>query len=356
MDTLTHALSGMLAARASHRQGRTVAIPGLSLRSRMAAGFLASAFPDSDIIFRFFGDLSYLNNHRGMTHSIIMLPLWALLLAVVFAWLWRGRYTWRAFYGVSAIGIGIHILGDLITAYGTMILAPFDMSKFAFPTTFILDAWFSGIIVLALLLAWRFRQQARVIAIAGLVGLTGYVGYQAHLHQRAIGIAESYRASQGWADARVYALPQFLSPYHWKLLISHGDQYHVAYVNIIKKATPIQLPGDKPGFITQVRAYFKPADRLEWLVHDRYGKQAAEQDVARQIWSLDLLRDIRHFMAFPALERIEQREEGTCGIFVDHRFVVDGMRIPPFLFGACRHLQQDWQLYRFKEGKAIQIM
>jgi len=40
-----------------------------------------------------------------MTHSVSMLPIWALLLSMAFAWLWRGRYPWREFYAVSAIGI-----------------------------------------------------------------------------------------------------------------------------------------------------------------------------------------------------------------------------------------------------------
>lgn len=156
MDTLTHALSGVLAARATGKQN-TLENHRLSLRTRMAAGFLASAFPDIDFILWFVGDLAYLNNHRGLTHSFIMLPIWALLLSWVFAWLWRGRYYWREFYGVSAIGIGVHILGDIITAYGSMILAPISMVKFVFPTTFILDPWFTGIIFLALLLAWGIK-------------------------------------------------------------------------------------------------------------------------------------------------------------------------------------------------------
>lgn len=355
MDTLTHALSGMLAARATRKQN-SLDNHGLSLRSRMAAGFLASAFPDIDFIFWFIGDLSYLNNHRGLTHSVIMLPIWALLLSMAFSWLWRGRYQWREFYGISAIGIGIHILGDIITAYGTMILAPLSTAKFAFPTTFILDPWFSGIILLGLLLAWGFKQQARRIAITGMAVLLGFVGYQAHLHQRAISIAESYRSSQGWATAQVHALPQFLSPYHWKLIITHQDQYHVAYVNIIKQQSLAMSGTDKPGFISQVCAYFKPVSELNWLVHDRYGKQADKQKMAWAIWSLDEFSDIRRFMKFPALDRIELRPEGTCGIFIDHRFVIDGLRTTPFQFGACQNKQAKWRVYRFKAGKLIKLM
>jgi len=354
MDTLTHALSGMLVARASHRppSGETGI---LSPRTRMAAGFLAAAFPDIDFIFWFFGDLAYLNNHRGWTHSIVMLPIWALLLSVTFAALWRGRYHWRQFYVISALGIGAHILGDIITAYGTMILAPFSMMKFAFPTTFILDPWFSGIILLALLLAWGVKQYSRVIAGIGLVILVSFVAYQASLHQKALAIAKAYANNQGWQTAEIHALPQFLLPYHWKLLVIHLDQYHVAYVNVARQEQPTSDTRSPQGFIRKVLAYYQPQGQLHWLVHERYGKQDNMHQLAREIWSLEEFRDIRKFMKFPALDRIEQRAEGTCGVFIDHRFVIDGVRIPPFQFGACRNQQQNWQLYRFKAGKGILV-
>ena len=247
----------------------------------------------------------------------------------------------------------IHILGDIITAYGSMILAPFNMAKFAFPTTFILDPWFTGIILLALLLAWVFKQQSRRMAVSGLVVLFSFVAYQGYLHQQAVSIAESYSTRQGWVDAKAYALPQFLSPYHWKLVVTNNDQYHVTYVNLIKKESQQAPTKMNPGFIAQVRAHFKPVHDLGWRVHDRYGKQTDMQGIAKEIWSLDMFSDIRRFMKFPALDRIEQRQEGTCGIFIDHRFVIDGLRTPPFQFGACQHKQQTWRLYRFKAGKGI---
>src|SRR5262245_4910102 len=95
MDTLTHALSGALLARATARkdaappaQGGTPLAEGgkpLALARRMAAGFLAAASPDLDYVFNFFGPLSYLLNHRGITHSLLLLPLWAFALSWVLA-------------------------------------------------------------------------------------------------------------------------------------------------------------------------------------------------------------------------------------------------------------------------------
>jgi inner membrane protein len=92
MDTLTHALSGALAARAV---APATPRPGeLTQRDRMICGFVAAAFPDSDILLRLFGSLIYIDLHRGVTHSIILLPLWALLLAWLLSRFLRGRYSW----------------------------------------------------------------------------------------------------------------------------------------------------------------------------------------------------------------------------------------------------------------------
>jgi len=79
MDTLTHALSGALLARATAPKDA----PPRSLPRRLAAGFFACAAPDLDFVVGFVGPVEYLAHHRGVTHSLVLLPLWAL----GFSWL-----------------------------------------------------------------------------------------------------------------------------------------------------------------------------------------------------------------------------------------------------------------------------
>ena len=157
MDTLTHALSGALLARATEsRDGQTI-----PRRTRMAVTFWAAAFPDSDVVLRFIDPLTYLTTHRGVTHSVIMLPFWAIGLALLFQLLYRGRYPWRSFAGACALGIGIHIAGDVITSFGTMILAPLSDWRAQFPVTFVIDPYFSAIIVTGLLASLYWKHALR---------------------------------------------------------------------------------------------------------------------------------------------------------------------------------------------------
>ena len=151
MDTLTHALSGALLARATAPAPGAEVIP---IRRRIALGALAAAFPDIDVVVSWLSPLAYMHHHRGVTHSLVMLALWAVLLAWLCTRVWRGGPSWRAYAGIIAWGIAVHIAGDWITSFGTMVLAPLSDWRAALSTTFIIDLWFSGIIITGLLASW----------------------------------------------------------------------------------------------------------------------------------------------------------------------------------------------------------
>jgi inner membrane protein len=109
MDTFTHALSGALLARTS---GASDPGPGqLPTGVPILVGFLAAAAPDLDCVLNLSDPLVCLNWHRGYTHSLLLLPLWAALLALLFRWLWHGRWPWRAFFWMCAASLAIHIAG-----------------------------------------------------------------------------------------------------------------------------------------------------------------------------------------------------------------------------------------------------
>ena len=347
MDTLTHALSGALLARATAphtpRPGPNGERP-LATWARVGIGALAAAFPDGDFVMRVFGTLPYLESHRGVTHSIVMLPVWALLLAVVFMLLSRGRHHWREFVGVCALGIGIHIAGDVITSFGTMILAPISYARFSYPTTFIIDPIFTGIIVLGLIGAALWRRRGRAVAAVGLVMLAGYVGFQAVLHERAVAIGQHYARAHGLVQARSEALPQPLSPFNWKLVVREGDRYHVAYVNLgAGRVAP--APRADAGLFARVGALYRPAGRLDWRVRERWGAGGDQSALAERAWA-GFPPGLKRFMEYPALYEVDERSVGTCAWFFDLRFSLDGIR-SPFRFGTCQAERgAPWRLYR----------
>ena len=158
--------------------------PPRSIPRRVAAGFFACAAPDLDFVIGFFGPVEYLMYHRGLTHSLLMLPLWAVPVAWLLAKIQREPGGWKALYGVCALSIGAHIAGDWITSFGTMVLAPLSDWRAGIGTTFIIDLWFSGII-LAGLLASGFFFRSTIPSRIAIAALVGYVAFQAVLRERA---------------------------------------------------------------------------------------------------------------------------------------------------------------------------
>jgi inner membrane protein len=344
MDTLTHAISGAVLGRATTGLDGTALTP----RRRVAVGFIAAAFPDIDFALRPFVDpITFLGLHRGATHSLILLPLWALLLAWVFARLFRrDPYRPRDYLPLAAMGIAIHIAGDVITAYGTMIFAPFSDYKAAIPTTFIIDPWFTGILLLGLIVSWFWRS-SRIPAVLSLAVLVGYVGFQGIHLNAARQVGEQYAHQESMEGARVTALPQPLSPFNWQIVVESEMTYRIAAVNLRAQEAP-EEPAD--GWIAELMASYRPPDDLRWRTFHAFGPVPEKRPLAREAWQSEAMEGFRNFARFPYAFGIEQTEIGACVWFRDLRFSLGDQassRRAPFRYGACRdEIQEKWQLFQ----------
>ncbi|MDH4093213.1 MAG: metal-dependent hydrolase [Betaproteobacteria bacterium] len=339
MDTLTHALSGALLARAT----APADAPARSIPRRVAAGFFACAAPDLDFVLGFVSPLVYLEQHRGPTHSLLLLPLWALLLSWLLAKILREPRGWTALYGVCALALGAHIVGDLITSFGTIVFAPLSDARYAWGTTFIIDLWFSGIILagLAASLAWR---GSRLPALAASVVLVGYVAFQALQKERALDYAREYAAQQGWSG-EVSALPRAVSPFNWTVYVSDAAAHRFAHVNL-RRTAPAPAAHDLVG---RMDAAFLPLSQARWETRMRYGEDATSQALAREAWESPALGFFRWFAGMPAFDGLGTGS--TCAWFVDLRFVNPGRDWVPFQYGACREVPgAPWRAYERAAG------
>jgi inner membrane protein len=343
VDTLTHALSGALLARATAPDPAKARI---STAARVGAGFLVAAFPDLDFVLGYVSPVAFLTGHRGVTHSFVLLPVWALVLAWILAKIHRGKgVTWRDYFGVCALSVGVHIVGDLITSYGTMIYAPLSDARVAWHTTFIIDLWFSGIIVAGLLgsAAWR---RSRAPAVLGLAVLAGYVGLQAVLRSHAVDFGADYAQREGLRNARVTALPRPVSPFNWTVFVTEGDRYHYAHVSLVRDELP-PLPGPDAGLFERYGAAYAPLAQAKWAAINKYGEEAAARELAARTLADPRLGFFRWFAQFPALYRIDPGNPSACVWFQDLRFVTPGSDRNIFRYGLCQEEgAEDWRVYR----------
>jgi len=306
----------------------------------VAAGFFACAAPDLDFVASFAGPVEYILHHRGVTHSLLLLPLWAVGVAWVLAKLLREPDGWRAFYAVSAVAIGLHIVCDVITSFGTMVLAPVSDWRAAIGTTFIIDLWFSGIIVAGLIasaIAWR----SRLPAIAALAVLAGYVGLQFVQRQHALEFARQYADEHGLTSARVDAQPRPVWPFNWTVFVSDDERQRFAHINLVRREPRPYQPGD--GFIARIDSPYLPLEQAIWVERSRYGE--LNQQPIRDAWESPALGFFRWFAAEPAFDGTT--EGGNCVWFVDLRFATPGRDVMPFQYGACRDSPREpWRAYQ----------
>jgi inner membrane protein len=280
----------------------------------------------------FFGPVEYVLSHRGVTHSLLLLPAWALRYSWILARLLRerdrnGKAGWRALYGVTALALGAHIAGDLITSFGTMIFAPLSDWRAGIGTTFIIDLWFSAIIVAGLAFSILFRR-TRIPAVAASVALCGYVAFQYLQKQRALEFGVEYAKSQALRDAKVTVQPRPVSPFNWTVFVSDDEAHRFAHVNLERKEARRFQPGD--GFIARVDSPYLPLDRAVWVTRRRYGE--TDQDLIRGAWNSEPLAFFRWFAELPAFDGMSQ----GCVWFTDLRFLTPGREGMPFRYRVCR--------------------
>ena len=169
MDTITHGIAGALIGKAVFRGEDMFSSQPIN-RGRIITWslMLGGIFPDSDVFRDIFSHdrLLVITWHRSITHSLILLPIWTLLLAGIT----RLFASWRkweapsfvALVGIYAVGILSHILLDLVTSFGTMIWSPVQWSRPAWDLIFIIDFTLTGILLVPQLLAWVYAQPEKV--------------------------------------------------------------------------------------------------------------------------------------------------------------------------------------------------
>ena len=137
MDPVTHVAAGVLISQV---------MPGPSRGWSALAGAAFALLPDIDYFLIFVDRLAFIRHHRGFTHSLAALFLFALLGAA----LGRALGGPRWFRPILFLGLAVlasHLLLDLATSYGTQILFPFSRQRFTLDWLFIIDPYLTGLLL-----------------------------------------------------------------------------------------------------------------------------------------------------------------------------------------------------------------
>ena len=220
MDNLAHTLIGIGVARSglSRRFG-----PGTT-----ATLAIASNLPDLDALYTIIDPWDRFMLRRTHTHALIALPLLAALLAFLLRRRYRER-PWAVGFGLSLLGVVLHVVFDLVNSFGVVVLWPFSPHRFELESVFIIDLVIWGLMAGALLTA-RFvtsedgKQRTYQVALAAL-GV--YVILCLAAHSRAEAQVREALARENLHPRVLRVFPEPLGPQRFRAAALVGGSWNV---------------------------------------------------------------------------------------------------------------------------------
>ncbi|RBW69604.1 metal-dependent hydrolase [Bacillus taeanensis] len=134
MDSITHTLFGVGLYHALKKEN-------LTKREKNALLFttiVGSQIPDSDVISQFWDyEGLYQLWHRGITHSIFLVPIWAIIIYLLVVFFFKVKH--RSHFLIAMLAVAIHNTSDVLNAWGTGYLEPFSNVRLTLGTIPIID-------------------------------------------------------------------------------------------------------------------------------------------------------------------------------------------------------------------------
>ncbi len=314
MDSITHTLTGAVIAKAidDEKVGNWGTIAGL------AAGF----FPDTDFVLGLFNRQFYLEYHRDFTHSLILIPFYALFFSWIFVKISKRNHFW-SFYKICLLVLVSHVLLDLLTSYGTMIFSPFFEHRFAWDLIFIVDLIFSGIIFFPLVSSFFWKRKAQWICRGSLIGLTIYILFCWVQHNRAIELAKFFARNLNEEVVQVASMPQPASPFRWTNYIETKDRVYQGFVDFLKKIPPEQAIASA-SFFDRLNSLYYPPDKIAYKSWVKF----PDSPWVKKALQTDGVKFYYWFARFPVVKSVNS-DNGTHRVeFMDVRFLLPSLRMP----------------------------
>lgn len=241
MDNLTHTLTGIAISQA-----------GFNRKTRYAtlAIVIGANLPDIDLVSRIWGNVDYLQYHRGITHSILGVTVLGVLLAAVVYFLGRRTGPPKAGPPLNGrwlllgcwIATASHLLLDFTNSYGVRPFLPFNGHWYALDIEPIIDPILWLILIAGLALPALSRliseevggsktgfQRGAIVSLCGMVALWGLRDIS---HRRALNMLNTVSLSQAVVQ-RTGAFPSFGNPFDWTAVVETPRAFYLLPVDVL---------------------------------------------------------------------------------------------------------------------------
>jgi len=214
MDPFTHGLVGAAAAGATATSRH---------RAAACSGFVAALLADLDVLLSRADDPLYqLEFHRQFSHSLLFVPVGALLATMLLWWPMRNKISRKGLYLACFSGYATAGLLDACTSYGTQLLWPFSEARIAWNLTPVVEPVITfGLMVLVGLFIVRKRTLWAWLALGWLGVLLAHGAYR---QNQALRAAQALWESRGHDEvSRFVVKPTLGNQLLWRVTYLHDD-------------------------------------------------------------------------------------------------------------------------------------
>jgi inner membrane protein len=266
MDSLTQIVLGASVAAA--------VVPAHHRRAALLAGAVLGTLPDLDsfpIALLTDDPVALMTMHRGLSHSLLVLPLVGWL---IWAFFRRrgGRVSeapWPWFWAIQ-LALVTHPILDAFTVYGTQLLWPLPFQPVMWSSVFIIDLGYTlwlliGVIVAAVAAT---RPLARHALLAGLLLSTAYIGWSLAAKLIVERAASQTLAEMGLEDAPRFSVPMPLNTLLWRVVVMTPEGYLEGFRSVVADSGPMRFSAYESDVAAlEAVADFAAVRRLNWFNH-----------------------------------------------------------------------------------------
>ena len=295
-------------------------------------GALGGMAPDLDVLFQSPTDpLLFLEFHRQFTHSLVFIPVGALLVflglrAIASRISVLQGLTTAQGYLACLMGYATHGLLDACTSYGTQLLWPFSDARIAWDTMSIVDPLFTVPLLVFVIAASRSKRQWLTWCACAWMLCFFVVGWWQQ--QRAMGAAAQVAQIRGHDPLRLTVKPSFANLLLWKAIYEFDGHYYVDAVRVGTqtlwypgaRVAKLNLARDFPSLRADSRQAYD-VERFRWFSDDylsvmentprivdmRYSLSPNEVD---PMWGIDLsLNNQGDHVAWWSSRRLDEKTQ-----------------------------------------------
>ncbi|KTD05339.1 metal-dependent hydrolase [Fluoribacter gormanii] len=243
MDPVTHAVLGAACSQSC--------LFKKDKHNAWLVGGLAAMTPDLDLLIRESGNpMLFFLYHRHFTHSLLFIPVGALIVTLVLLIFKRFRINWKYTYLAALIGYATHGLLDACTNYGTVLFWPFSTTRVSWDIVSIIDPFVTIPLCLGVVCTVVFNKRKPVII--ALILASVFMLFNGFQHYRAMTGIRDELAKLRINTQKVRVFPQLLSSTLWRgIALTTNRLYIIDEVTPLFRESKSQLVTSYPFFPPQ---------------------------------------------------------------------------------------------------------